>query len=72
METCCSCNNCAEPGSLPLNYNVPTKNAEIVTSKNIVKDIAPASDKAILTLSDGRKIILDNSSNGQLANRMVH
>lgn len=30
-------------------------------------DIAPGGDKAILTLSDGRRIVLDNSDNGTLA-----
>ena len=32
-----------------------------------VNDIAPGGDKAILTLADGRKIVLDTASNGSLA-----
>lgn len=31
-------------------------------------DVAPGSDKAILTLADGRKITLDDAGTGQLAN----
>jgi transmembrane sensor len=32
-----------------------------------VNNIGPGSDKAVLTLADGSKIILDNAGNGQLA-----
>lgn len=33
------------------------------------KDIAPGKDAAVLTLADGRKIILNKSANGELANQ---
>lgn len=43
-------------------------NAEQVAEKNAVKpDILPGSDRAVLTLADGRDIVVDSSSNGQLA-----
>ena len=34
----------------------------------IQKDIAPGSDKAILTLSDGRKVVLENAASRELIN----
>lgn len=36
-------------------------------NKSLQTDIGPGSEKAILTLSDGSKIVLDNAANGQLA-----
>ncbi len=44
---------------------VPVK----VAVKQIVKDIQPGGIKAILTLSDGKKIVLDDSQNGVLINQ---
>lgn len=35
----------------------------------IIKDIPPGNDKAILTLGDGSRIILDDAQNGVLANQ---
>lgn len=37
------------------------------TANNLSQDFQPGSNKAILTLAGGRKIILDNSKNGKLA-----
>lgn len=36
------------------------------TPKKLNNDIAPASDKAILTLADGTQIVLDDAANGNL------
>lgn len=36
------------------------------TPKKLNNDIAPASDKAILTLADGTQIVLDDAANGDL------
>jgi transmembrane sensor len=44
---------------------VPVK----VAVKQKVKDIQPGGIKAILTLSDGKKIVLDDSQNGVLINQ---
>lgn len=44
---------------------VPVK----VAAKQKVKDIQPGGIKAILTLSDGKKIVLDDSQNGVLINQ---
>ena len=38
-----------------------------IADKPVVNEIAPASNKAILTLSTGQQIILDSAKNGQLA-----
>jgi len=40
-----------------------------VAAKPIVEDIQPGGVKAILTLSDGKKIVLDDSQNGVLINQ---
>lgn len=40
----------------------------VVKSSGIVEDIAPGKNGAILTLSNGDKIVLDDSKNGQLTN----
>ena len=45
----------------------PNKNAEQPAKLTIKKDIAPGGNKAILTLSNGKKISLTDASNGQLA-----
>lgn len=37
------------------------------TQAKLVPDIAPGGNKAVLTLADGRKIILDSAGNGTLA-----
>ncbi|MHA4811786.1 FecR family protein [Flavitalea flava] len=36
---------------------------------SLKKDVPPGGEKAILTLADGKQIVLDNASNGQLANQ---
>jgi transmembrane sensor len=41
--------------------------AEVVVNKPAINDAAPASNKAVLILSTGKKIILDSAKNGQLA-----
>lgn len=47
---------------------VPSLNQENQSSSvRFRNDIDPGSDKAVLTLADGRKIILDTAENGQLA-----
>ncbi len=33
----------------------------------VIQDVEPGSEKAVLTLADGSKIVLDNSTNGQIA-----
>jgi transmembrane sensor len=48
-----------------LNKNEFTK--ERVANVNIVHDVEPGGHKAILTLSDGSTIVLDNANNGQIA-----
>ncbi|MBK7290118.1 MAG: hypothetical protein IPI78_07730 [Chitinophagaceae bacterium] len=46
-----------EPNKSPIvNKTIPEKN-----------DVAPGGNKAVLTLADGSTIILDNASNGNLA-----
>ncbi len=40
---------------------------EVVVNKPAISDVAPASNRAILTLSTGQQIILDSAKNGQLA-----
>lgn len=50
----------------PLNIpETPEKNIDLP----VQKDIEPGDDKAILTLGDGSKIILDDAQNGILANQ---
>jgi len=50
-------------------YTNRITNPEIVNQKDILleKPILPGGDKAVLTLSDGSRIILDNARNGILA-----
>lgn len=50
---------------LTLNSKPQTPNSKPQTA--VVHDIAPGHDGAILTLSNGRKIILDSANNGALA-----
>jgi transmembrane sensor len=38
-----------------------------ILTKNLVKDIMPGGQKALLTLADGSTILLDSAANGQLA-----
>jgi len=53
-------------------YLLLTKNAETKIStttaqqQNKITDLAPGGNKAILTLADGRKIILDSAGNGTI------
>jgi len=51
--------------SLWLNRNQTSNHRQLVTVKN---DITPGENKAILTLADGRKVMLDSVANGQIAN----
>ncbi|MDB5157993.1 MAG: FecR family protein [Mucilaginibacter sp.] len=39
--------------------------------KNTINDIAPGSNKAVLTLANGKSIVLDNSQNGLIAKQGV-
>ena len=41
----------------------------VIKSSEIVDDIEPGRNGAILTLSNGKKIVLDDSKNGQLTNQ---
>jgi ferric-dicitrate binding protein FerR (iron transport regulator) len=41
--------------------------SENVATVNAVHDVEPGSEKAVLTLSDGSQIVLDNANNGQIA-----
>lgn len=43
------------------------KESQVAVTPLRVGDIAPGSDKAILTLADGRQILLDSAANGNLA-----
>lgn len=49
--------------------NSPVTQSKLVAKKDMKNDIAPGSNKALLTLADGSQIVLDNSSNGVLANQ---
>ncbi|WP_295796807.1 FecR family protein [Mucilaginibacter sp.] len=53
---------------LYLLYNhYPGRPQQIVNNKIYKNDIAPGGNKAILTLADGSKLVLNNSKNGALA-----
>ncbi|MES1223615.1 MAG: hypothetical protein ABUT20_49420, partial [Bacteroidota bacterium] len=41
--------------------------ASLPVTQRFKNDVAPGSDKAFLTLADGRRIVLDSASNGELA-----
>jgi ferric-dicitrate binding protein FerR (iron transport regulator) len=43
---------------------LPKKDTATATAPNLINDIAPGGNKAILTLSDNSTIVLDNMSNG--------
>jgi len=47
-------------------HNRKQNNAQTETARNIREDVAPGSNKAILTLSNGTKVILDSATNGNL------
>ncbi len=49
------------------NLKVKTENSKIVQANPVEKDVAPGSNKAILALADGTKIILDSVSEGLIA-----
>jgi ferric-dicitrate binding protein FerR (iron transport regulator) len=51
---------------LVYNHN-PGRPQPIVNNKTYKNDIAPGGNKAILTLADGSKLVLNNSKNGALA-----
>jgi len=44
-----------------------TNIAKLPVEQRFHNDVAPGGDKAVLELADGSKIVLDNASNGQLA-----
>ncbi|WP_256009028.1 FecR domain-containing protein [Desertivirga xinjiangensis] len=48
-------------------YRAETNRTNLDLSKNKVYDIPPGGNKAVLTLADGRKIVLNNIQNGELA-----
>jgi len=54
--------------SIGLYFYLHTKNNTIENIRFVQNDIAPGSNKAILTLADGKQIILNDAHNGQLAN----
>jgi len=45
-------------------FKLPKKDSTTATTSNLTNDIAPGGNKALLTLSDGSTIVLDNVSNG--------
>lgn len=53
-------------GGYYLNFNGSTKRSE-VSIEPTVEDIPPGSERAVLTLADGRKILLDNRDPGAVA-----
>ncbi|MDN5288008.1 MAG: hypothetical protein JWR38_4282 [Mucilaginibacter sp.] len=50
-------------------YLFHKSNNQAQLTQNKMDDITPGSNKAILTLSNGRQILLNNSQSGQLANQ---
>lgn len=48
-------------------YQQQKENIPVTTTKSPIAEPSPGSNKAILTLADGRKIILDSVANGSLA-----
>jgi len=54
--------------SIGLYFYLHTKNNTIENTRFVQNDIAPGSNKAVLTLADGKQIILNDARNGQLAN----
>jgi transmembrane sensor len=54
--------------ALGANYLLKTeKSAKSYIAKNEFKNISPGGNKAVLTLADGRRVVLDDANNGQLA-----
>ncbi len=51
------------------NLKVKTENLKIVQVDSIEKDVVPGSNRAILTLADGTKILLDSVANGVIASQ---
>ncbi len=51
------------------NLKVKTENSKIVQADSVEKDVVPGTNKAILTLADGTKIILDSVSAGLIASQ---
>lgn len=47
--------------------NRKTEITSLPVAQRFKNDVAPGGDKAVLTLSDGSKIVLDSASNGELA-----
>ncbi|SHM41513.1 FecR family protein [Flavobacterium saccharophilum] len=58
---------CIGIGSLILFRKSPP--VQVVEIPQVIDDAEPGRTGAILTLSDGKKIVLDNSKNGQLSNQ---
>lgn len=55
--------------SVGIHFFLQKKQAGKQTAQNQTHDIAPGGNKAILTLANGQKIILNNSRNGVIANQ---
>ncbi len=45
------------------------KDNNLEFAQNIVNDLQPGGNKAILTLADGSKVVLDNAANGKISNQ---
>lgn len=54
-------------GYFVMNHNGKSKNNPVATTTTTATDIPPASDGAILTLADGRSVVLDSLGNGVIA-----
>lgn len=50
-----------------LQYRSSDAEPQVAKVNPVIEDIEPGGEKAILTLADGSKIVLDNSTNGQIA-----
>jgi transmembrane sensor len=50
-------------------FNSQEKQQQAADNKPAVNDLPPGGNKAVLTLSDGSKIILDSAANGNLSNQ---
>lgn len=54
-------------GATGIWYIQSNKSVQSVSSVSKTEDIAPGTNKAVLTLADGSKIVLDEAANGNLA-----
>ena len=57
----------ATAGFFLIKQSSKTELADHATPQKVQTDIAPGGNKAVLTLSDGHTIVLDNAANGALS-----